>query len=75
MSERDVGLVPWDMLLFSAVPDAMSEVQEATEFSLIGKIISRNILIDGCFIITHAHAYTLFAGVCIIEHTLPLSLY
>lgn len=34
----------------------MSEVQEATEFILIGKIISRNVLIDGWFIITHAHA-------------------
>lgn len=52
----------------------MSEVQEATEFILIGKIISRNVLIDGCFIITHAHAFTLFPGICIIEHTLSLSL-
>lgn len=59
---------------FSVVPDAMSEVQEATEFIFIGKIISRNVLIDGCFIIAHAHAYTLFAGVCFIEHTLSLSL-
>lgn len=41
---------------FSVVPDAVSEVQEATELILIGKIIPRNVLIDGCFIITHAHA-------------------
>lgn len=68
------GLFPWDMLLFSVVPDTMSEVQEATEFILIGKLISRNVLIDGCFIITDTHAYTSYLK-RVHHRTYTLSLY
>lgn len=45
---RGRGLFPWDKptKLGSVLPDTMSEVREATEFSPVGKIILRNVLVD-----------------------------
>ena len=36
--------------LYSLVPDTMSEVHEATEFSLMGNFFPSNVLID-CFLL------------------------